>query len=222
MPNVTNNFPPPSISLVTIPHIPSFTSTQLSPDASMLLVYNITTSLLSQPVRGEVQVYNVNPALNFASFKGKVRIDETAYGSQATFTGNTNIVLVETREMEGSMLYSFDIEREALNPIRDIRAGGTPQLFADGNVYMSQSQREDVLVFDKNLGFLIAFTATNRILTGTLSQSVYRPKAEATEQPYPVYSRVVGQKQYELKDHLGNVRALVSDVKTLATPAAKA
>jgi RHS repeat-associated protein len=63
--------------------------------------------------------------------------------------------------------------------------------------------------YDRNVtvtlgpGFNFAGTAT----TG------FHVRAEGTPPEMEIYTRTLGNKQFELKDHLGNVRAVVSDVK---------
>lgn len=54
-------------------------------------------------------------------------------------------------------------------------------------------------------------TASQEVLAGTMPTQVYKIVGNTDDQ----YFRLVGYKSYELKDHLGNVRAVISDHKIL-------
>jgi hypothetical protein len=54
---------------------------------------------------------------------------------------------------------------------------------------------------------------TEQPLYGSARLGLRKLAVSPTSAPSEYFQRVVGQKQYELVDHLGNVRALVGDTK---------
>lgn len=217
MPNVTNNFFHRRISIKTILHILPYTSAQLSSDASRLVVYSTSSSFEIGLSSGEVRVYSTNQSLEIGNLEYSAQLSDSHYGCNATFT-NSGDVLVEAREANGTVLYRLEPGSSRLERLDG--TGGDPQLYVNGKVYMGIKDRDAIYVLDERFNPTPVFSLKGRTLSGSLTQRVYKLVPEVVEQPYTVYSRVVGNKEYELKDHLGNVRALVSDVKTLATPAA--
>jgi RHS repeat-associated protein len=102
------------------------------------------------------------------------------------------------------------------NSIEELSATpGNPQLYADGNVYVSQTGTSTLQAYNSSIEPNGSISVgPDRLLTGHLSYRVQT--LSAAPQQAQVYTRPVGYKQYELKDHLGNVRALVADTKTHA------
>ena len=85
---------------------------------------------------------------------------------------------------------------------------------ADGRFYIPRKTdpASSILTFDGSVGSEVLFPSTEIWeLSSALPTQVYK----VTLQPAPDtgYKREIAQKRYELKDHLGNVRVLVSDVK---------
>ncbi|MFO7656468.1 MAG: RHS repeat-associated core domain-containing protein [Bacteroidales bacterium] len=81
----------------------------------------------------------------------------------------------------------------------------------DGRIYASVAGTSTILAINTNLttGFSLTLADTS-ILTGHLAQPVFKV-VPAGDINHALYARSAGLKKYELKDHLGNVRVVVSD-----------
>ena len=191
-------------------------SVRLSPDGTKMLVYNAT----SQPAmfdmcNAEIRVYDVTDNLTLGASAPRIKplVAQAAYGGKATFNADGTQVVVEAREQGGSKLYAYNIIADNLQPLQNADAGD-PQLFTDGRIYVSQTGKQSMQAYSSDLtsNFSIAL---NSNLTGSLGQRVYRAAGDGSFANQ--YARTVGLKRYELKDHLGNVTAVVSDIKTATT-----
>ncbi|MBN2748323.1 MAG: RHS repeat-associated core domain-containing protein [Bacteroidales bacterium] len=187
-------------------------SVQLSPDGQKMLLYSLTSQPTMFTSNAEIRVYNLANNLTLGQGEPKVKaLPQTGVGCKATFSADGSSVVVETKEDTHNKLYSYNLISESLEPLLTEHAGD-PQLFSDGRVYVSQSGTQTLQTYGADLtpGYSVALSGT---LTGSLAQRVYRTQSTETN-PATLYARAVGLKKYELKDHLGNVRAVVSDVKT--------
>ena len=77
---------------------------------------------------------------------------------------------------------------------------------AQGNVLATYEQRTT----NATAGTI---TLSEQPLYGSVRLGVYRPTGSTALPRLDLYNRLVGSKQYEITDHLGNVRALVGDTK---------
>ena len=167
---------------------------------------------------GELQVYNLGFNFKPESTRANITkaVGEIERGAQAVFTANPGRILLMAKnegEEVAERLQAYDLSTDQTT---DLMEGdfGDMKLSIDGNVYMSpESGGTLVQISESNE---IKNIAAGENLSGNLSgKALYLHYTDNTEQ---LASRLVGNKQYELKDHLGNVRATVSDERLTEQP----
>ena len=91
---------------------------------------------------------------------------------------------------------------------------GNVHLENDNRLYVSPAGNSSLIAINDNLSSNFNINLTSSYpLTGNMAKPVYRVSDDAGDfEAY--YHRNVGLKRYELKDHLGNVRVVVSDALT--------
>jgi len=192
-------------------------SAQLSANGTQLLLYHLVSEIKPGMYNAEVSVYSIGENLTLlGQTLNKPLKQQVAPGGQVTFSANATYALIETRAADKNKPVAMLKYNLRTNSIEELSATpGNPQLYADGNVYVSQTGTATLQAYNSNLEPNGSISVgPDRVLTGYLSYRVQT--LSAAPQQAQVYTRPVGYKQYELKDHLGNVRALVADTKTHA------
>ena len=90
----------------------------------------------------------------------------------------------------------------------ELSSPGTLQRGAAGNIYLAMAGATDLAQVTTDAVNFTAFTLGGDILAGALPAI---PHKVSIPEVQDIYYRTLGNKQYELADHLGNVRATVSD-----------
>ena len=204
--------------LVVLDNLTSYgvNSLQLSPDGKRMLVYNLTSEPNPFVYSSELRIYEVLDNLTLrATPLYTTALSKTAGGCKATFTADGSKVVVETKEESISKLYTYTPAAGTLTELQT-NGAGSPQLFTDGRVYVSQHGTSTMQVYSSDLGTSFGI-AMGGGLAGGISPRVPRLNLNNGAEAATLYTRTVGLKKYELKDHLGNVTAVVSDIKTATT-----
>ena len=171
--------------------IPAYTN------APVLMVYNNDKTLMAN-------------SDNLVFDPAKQIPDGTLANSSAEFTPTGNAVVFNQANTTGSSINNF-IPGDGTVTTLLANTTGDISLRSDGRIYISPYGSNALLAYEPDMASYTSLSSAT-MLTGTMANKVYKAQsAVITEQ---TYARLTGLKQYELKDHLGNVRSVVSDLLT--------
>ncbi|MFD1001330.1 RHS repeat-associated core domain-containing protein [Ohtaekwangia kribbensis] len=204
---------------------------QLDPTGKRLLAVNY-----NKPAGWTIQreatlnLFAVTPDFDLASTNDAVQPEKTVdvtNGSlplSADFTSDSRQLVYSQRTVTpllpsttAEALWSISTISAATPTIMQSGISGEVRRGRDNNIHIAQRNSTNVLAYGgATLDALTSTPASDFQLSiagsGHLVNQVY--KVYASENPYEnTYVRGVGDKDYELKDHLGNVSAVVTDVK---------
>ncbi len=169
---------------------------------SALAVYNLDDNFLTEP----------ESVINFTSNLGEV----PARGS-AVFSTSGNTVYLKYENEQFSGIYSLDLSDGMTAPMSYI--SGNLLAGHDENTYL-EAKGEINLYF-----WTESSPPSGNVQAHTLSEVLPNQSIKTGKAPAPkllIATRHRGQKYYELKDHLGNVRATISDLRTMQNNLAQA
>lgn len=92
----------------------------------------------------------------------------------------------------------------------ELNSTGNLQLGTDNNVYLAIAGESSLKIVGETTVSDAAVSVAPDYLSGVMTRSSHTVSTKA-QGPEDVYARTLGKKQYELTDHLGNVRATISD-----------
>lgn len=157
----------------------------------------------------EGQVYTGDPAA--VPVISQIAIPEgTTAGTGADFSASGSAVVFSQETPTIGAVLMADLTGNTVTTLLD-ESGGEVSLRSNGSVYVSTTGSNSLTVFGEDLATNYPVSMASA-LTGSLSGKGYVSGAGNSNEQ--VYARFTGLKQYELKDHLGNVRGVVSDLKT--------
>jgi RHS repeat-associated protein len=188
---------------------------QLSPDGKQLLVYHFTGDDLGFGVYpAELLVYNIDcnktdvlgtPVETMALPEG------TIAGSSADYTATGKAIVYSQTSLTGQQtnMYSLSSGTSSKNLLASTT--GDVTLRTDGRMYLSQAGQSSMVAYEQDMTSNFAVTLGST-LTGSLAQKTFKAQSAATTEHQ--YARISGLRLYELKDHLGNVRVVFTDLKS--------
>ena len=213
------------VELLTINNSYGAADMKLSPDGKKLLLYQFTGTGILGVKPAEMLVYNLADNYQMADADGKPYTgtpatvpvaadialpDGTLANSSAEFTPTGNAVVFNQVNTTGSSINNF-IPGDGTVTTLLANTTGDISLRSDGRIYISPYGSNALLSYEPDMASYTSLSSA-ATLTGTMANKVYKAQsAVITEQ---TYARLTGLKQYELKDHLGNVRSVVSDLLT--------
>jgi RHS repeat-associated protein len=203
---------------------------QISPDGSRLIVYNHKENVgWSAQQLAEIRSYTLSNTYQIITVQGVTQESVTAIDrgtvpeSSADISKDSKYVYYTQKEI------AYNISPTTYQAVYKLNLlGGTPDL-VKANSYGNIRRGKDKNVYTANLGQVlinsynidIFGTSTEDLIktitisnptTGALPLQVHKVYNKLPEQEQYLY-RIAGKKVYELKDHLGNVTVVVSDVK---------
>ena len=199
---------------------------QLSPAGNRLAYYNRKHGIAGfAHQEAELHVFGLGRDRKSIDFNDTLSVQGSSAGTAGKasieFAGNNQLLFTqdglylnnETHSERAIWSYRFDTRELSMLPVTttgDIRRG------LDEKIYLAPREADNKLYTLDNLlnkpevdstSILHGLGTNYSGITGGLPVQAYRiaPTAKGT------YTRSIGYKQYELTDHLGNVRAVVSD-----------
>jgi RHS repeat-associated protein len=186
----------------------------ISANADRLLVYqfNSNSGYQGGGKYSEIAIYSLDNTIiqESSNIIPTIETGEVLEGVEATFT-STGKDIIYTNNISDRVYASNLITAEKSTLLAQVN--GSLQLAPDGNVYFSHTGEKEIYSIASDFSVSEALSTTNA-LTGTLSTKTLLK--EYTDNTELLASRTVGNKRYELKDHLDNVRATVTDRRLLA------
>jgi RHS repeat-associated protein len=198
---------------------------KLSPDGKKLLLYHFTGTGVLGVKPAEMLVFNLTGDYKMADATGQLYsgdpaavpvISQTAIpegtlaNAGAEFSSTGGSIVFSQSTTTGNNVSLLNLTDNTTTTLL-ANSSGDISLRSDGRMYISATGSNNLHAFAQDMisDYPVTMAAS---LTGALANKVYKSKSSVeTEQ---TYARLTGLKQYELKDHLGNVRSVVSDLKT--------
>ena len=192
---------------------------RVSPDGTMLAVADIENGTGSY-IRGTIRVYNLNATHDtLSAVIDTVQLPNEKLIKSFDFSPNSNYLYFT--EKNHSMLGTVDkIKRHLINNFTGnvtvlATATGEVRRSKNGNIYVTRNNTQNqYIITNPDAG---TPTATN---TQTMADANWKYATAMMNQPVCIYTqeenlftRNVKNKEYELTDHLGNVRLVFNDVK---------
>jgi len=136
--------------------------------------------------------------------------DGTIAGSSADFTANGTAIVYSQTSMTSTQTSMYNLSAGTVQTLLASTTGDVT-LRTDGRMYLSQAGQNSMIAYEQDMvsNYPVNLTTT---LTGSLAQKTYKAQPAASTEH--LYARLSGLKKYELKDHLGNVRVVFSDLKS--------
>jgi RHS repeat-associated protein len=202
----------------------------IAPNGKKLLVYNHlkntgwfdhqTSEVYSFDLGYDNEIVNnpiTNPPVRYDVPYGTLGGQSADYSKDNRYIYYTRELLVNADGTTGSdkVMYRYDIRenqnvREAVNRYGDIRRG------RDGRLYMANKKDTKFPAFVTDAYNNYSNVTTKDVVltttpTGAISSQNHKLIGDGTVTSSGLLARLVGWKQYELNDHLGNVTVVVSD-----------
>jgi RHS repeat-associated protein len=189
---------------------------QLSADATKLAVANKTKKSflwLTVAKAGEVRLFDVNTTHDTLSNQAGVLTQNFVNYVSLDFTQSGDYIYVMKDDGQRTPV-KYNISAQTSLPLSEVAGGGDVRRGTDGKIYVASAKK-------------LSYISSPEDATPTLSAMTwnynYIPNGSLSPQPvrmgiYTIacggtFARLVDKKQYELKDHLGNVRVTFSDLK---------
>lgn len=210
---------------LTVPGSFGAASMQLSPDGKQLALYHYTTvegdfglrkaQLLTYSVGSDLSF--VPDALPMVAFSGNGMLQASS-GCMAEFTANGDLVYTTStpEHKYGAWLLS------GAAPYSLVESGCAGlRLLPDGQLLLGQSRASSIGLYNPGANTVVPLALTGDAAagayTGYLTNNHWYVNPEA--RPDRTDSYAAGLRSYELKDHLGNVRVVVTDDRPATAPA---
>ena len=190
---------------------------QLSPDASRLAVANKTgkSFLWFNLVTGsDVRLFDVNATHNALSNATTVLSANYVYYQSLDFTESGDYLYVMKQTGNSTTPVRYNISTPGSVNLSSVNGGGDIRRGTDGNMYVATNKKMYYISSPETATSANAMSSWNNAYNMTQSLSAQPVRMGIYSIPCGgTYARVMNQKQYELKDHLGNVRVTFSDLK---------
>ncbi len=193
--------------------------------------YGVAYATTNQVVNNQVQAVNAPvakrlplPDNNLPKGTFDYSADGTAFNIAQTYLQNyATSKIVYTENVSSTTVSSFTLNSASVGDIRHVNtipAGANPPeynnyFFAKGENSADNWFAEAYYTHQPATNYVLASVDPNEFLDGALPYQPHRVFTNVIEEF--VTARVAGNKEYELKDHLGNVRVTVTDRKEGAT-----
>lgn len=202
----------------------------VSPDGKSLAVkvaQGRRLSLLPAHSWGEeIRLYDIGDDYQSLSYYKSVHLPGgKAYNSFAFSPDSKFLYFTDADLAHGYFLKRLDLETDDIVSLRPLYEGYSQvQLAANDKLYVSLSGTDRMVEVEHHatspaLSEISLGLPQGHVLAGALP--IHSHMLRAMELGDDVYARVLGNKRYELKDHLGNVRVTLSDRKLSTIVGAK-
>lgn len=190
---------------------------QLSPDASRLAVANKTCKsfLWFNLVTGsDVRLFDVNATHNALSNATTVLSANYVYYQSLDFTESGDYLYVMKQTGNSTTPVRYNIITPGSVNLSSVTGGGDIRRGTEGNMYVATNKKMYYISSPETATSANAMSSWNNAYNMTQSLPAQPVRMGIYSIPCGgTYARVMNQKQYELKDHLGNVRVTFSDLK---------
>lgn len=210
-------------NVATIPGAFGSADMQLSQKASKLLVeyYTETLNPVTFTAKGEIMVYELDANyLPVAGVTDGIELTgETPERGSAIFSASGNKIYYRDENTADGYIRSIDLENaNTIDPLSDVT--GNLLTAYNSNTYLTAGPDDNLYHWQEGEG--VDFEVVSNSLIDILPQLSVKTGQSATGPVIQYVTRHLGQKYYELKDHLGNVRATISDLRTMQAGIAQA
>jgi len=196
---------------------------QISTDASQLAIANQKAFNGWWGSQGEIKLYNLNVSHNITGTPTTISLNPFSSITSIDYSPTSANIYYSKREM----LMSFppgpggngkSVRKVNLSSLQHATVisgkNGDVRRAKDGKIYVAENNQYDLKQIDNP-------DASYSVTNVTLATSPYKITGGLPLQPHKIgkllteenYTRVLKHKTYEINDHLGNVRAVISDVK---------
>ena len=191
---------------------------QISPDGQFLAVANLNDNFGLWAGTPEIFIYRLNADFSTLTPHDTIFIGGGSYTFSFDFSEGSNFIYYTNTTLSNNFGTSQGLNRYSIN------LGGSgviePNLLGEvrrgknGNIYVATPQENKITeIINPEEA---SPSSANPNLTATYEATGGLPLQEhrlTRQNAGNIFCRVIGNKQYELSDHLGNVRAVISDVK---------
>jgi len=192
----------------------------LSNDASQLAVVVDKSKprfLFRSPKNCELRIYDINSSYDSIVLSDSLVFNQN-YISSLAYSQNNTYLYYQKQDMQGNAaLHRYNLNSQSSEAITAVTAQGKLR-YADSLLYIMHDSKIEVLEYTDNEDFTTipvnTINASSSFRYSGLSSSSTIGMHGSFTYGYDgnTYYRCLA-KQYELKDHLGNVRVVISDVK---------
>lgn len=200
---------------------------QLSPDGKSIYVLNHTlqngffadqqTQLLSFDLDGGYNIISSTPtrSVDLPLYSNAGQSIEFSKDGRYVFIGQTGSAQANNTTGSENSIYVYDLKNPNNAPtlltmgiVGNIRRG------VDDRIYATNALTNQLVAYNTSSGTIVAETNANVALGNTPNGSLPLRNFRVFDAPSAVvYTRQMGNKLYELSDHLGNVHVVVTDQK---------